>query len=129
MVGPPQGNGSIDVTRGGGEFGQGFYTQDSRSNAMTWVQNRFPQRDQPCVLELSIDDLAYSALRILTLNQRQAQRLTRRLRKAGTVRTHQEGVDVVVGPLNGSAWNNQQKFESATAEGLLNGPTTQRRIV
>jgi hypothetical protein len=50
MAGPP---GTIDVTIGGGEFGQGFYTQDSSANALTWVQHRFPAGQFPCLLELN----------------------------------------------------------------------------
>jgi hypothetical protein len=126
MAGPP---GAIDVTRGGGEFGRGFYTQDSCSNALTWVQNRFPASQMPSLLEIEIDDQEYSQLsdRILTL--RQAIRLTQRIRAAGTANTHIEGVDVVIGPLNGSNWIEQQKFESQDAENLLNGPHTQRRVI
>ena len=48
---PPGTFGTIDVTRGSGEFGRGFYTQDSKSNALTFAQNRFPGQG-PCLLEL-----------------------------------------------------------------------------
>lgn len=126
MTGPP---GTIDVTIGGGEFGQGFYTQDSSANALTWVQHRFPANQLPCLLELSIDDQAFANLSARTLTRRQAIRLTQRLRAAGTVGTHTEGVDVVLGPLNGSNWIAQQKFESQASQILLNGPQTQRRVI
>ncbi len=128
MVGPAGGNGTIDVTRGSGEFGRGFYTQDSKSNALTWVQN-LPAIQHPCVLELDIDNQHYAALAKRNLNRKRAMRLTARLRARGTVGTHLEGVDVVVGPLNGSNWIEQQKFESINAQTLLNGPNTQRRVV
>jgi hypothetical protein len=126
MAGPP---GTISVTAGGGEFGRGFYTQDSKSNALTWAQHRFPAAQQPCILELDMDDQEYGKLAARTLNQRQAARLTQRLRANGTVGTHTEGVDVVVGPLNGSNWTDQQKFESQNSQNLLNGPSTQRRVI
>lgn len=127
MVGPAGGIGAIDVTLGGGEFGRGFYTQDSKSNALTWVQH-LPAVHQPCVLEVEIDDQQYAALIKRILDRKRALRLTARLRAKGTVRTHLEGVDVVIGPLNGSNWIEQQKFESVNAQSLLNGPHTQRRV-
>lgn len=125
MAGPP---GMIDVTRGSGEFGRGFYSQTSKSNALTWAQNRFPMQS-PCLLELEIDDRLYQNLHQRVLNHNEAARLTRRLRRRGTQNTYLEGVDLVVGPLSGSRWIQQQKFESAQSQALLNGPNTQRRVV
>jgi hypothetical protein len=125
MAGPP---GTIDVTRGSGEFGRGFYTQNSKSNALTWAQNRFPGQG-PCLLEVEIDDKEYTNLQIRVLSHKQAARLTQRLRNQGTLTTHVEGVDVVVGPLTGSRWIEQQKFESLNSQTLLNGPKTKTRIV
>jgi len=121
------GQGGIDVTRGSGEFGQGFYAQDSGANALTFVQNKFPMNQRPCVLQLDIGDHQYNGLSKRLLDAKLAARLTRRLRSNGTVATHIEGVDVVVGPL--SQWVEQQKFESAAAQTLLNGPNTQRTVL
>ena len=122
MVGPP---GTIDVTRGGGEFGRGFYTQDSKANALTWVLNC----PQSCVMEVDIDDQEFAALSIRALSHKKAWRLTQRLQANHTKDTYVAGVDAIVGPLNGSRYIDQQKFESATAQTLLNGSKTQRRIV
>lgn len=108
MVGPFGGNGTIDVTRGSGEFGRGFYTQDSKSFALTRGQNR---PGQSCLLELDIGDRVYTALKRRKLDAKKAERLTRRIREKKTVATHVVGVDVVVGPLNGSNWIEQHKFE------------------
>lgn len=63
------------------------------------------------------------------LDAKKATKLTRRIRAKKTVATHVVGIDVVVGPLDGSNWIEQHKFESANAEALLNGPNTQRRVV
>ena len=90
------GSGGIDVTRGSGEFGRGYYTQDSSANALSFVQNRFPANQRPCILQLDIDDTKYNGLSRRILDARQARRLTRRLRSRGTTGTHSEGVDVVV---------------------------------
>jgi hypothetical protein len=125
MAGPP---GTIART-GSGEFGRGFYMQDSNSNALSWVQNRFSQAMQPCVLKVDIADQPYANLGKRILDHKRAKRLTAGLRAHGTTGTHTEGVDVVVGPLNGSNYIQQQKFESLTAETLLNGVQTQRRVI
>jgi hypothetical protein len=121
------GQGSIDVTRGSGEFGKGFYTQTSSSNALTWVQNKFPAGQRPCILQLDVADQQYNGLSKRVLEAKAAARLTRRLRNSSTVARHTEGVDVVTGPL--SQWIEQQKFESTTSQTLLNGPDTQRSVV
>jgi len=121
------GNGGIDVTRGSGEFGRGFYTQDSPANALSFVQNKFPANQRPCILQLDIHDGQYNGLSRRVFDQRRARRLAARLRSNGTTGTHTEGVDVVVGPLN--QWVEQQKFESSTSQNLLNGPDTQRTVV
>lgn len=121
------GNGQINVTIGGGEFGRGFYTQDSGANALSFVQNKFPSTQRPCILQLDMDDQQFAHLSKRILDSRAAKRLERRLRNNHQTATHVENVDVVVGPL--SQWNDQQKFESLASQTLLNGPDTQRRVV
>lgn len=125
MAGPP---GTIDVTRGGGEFGRGFYTQSSRSNALTWAQNRFGAQF-PCVLAVDLEDGIYASLRKRRLSHQQAARLTQQLRRHRKTKTHLVGVDVVVGPLSGSQQIEQQKFESANSQAVLNGPSSKRHVV
>ena len=129
MQGPPGGPGGIDVTRGGGEFGRGFYTQNSISNSLRWVQHRFPVNQRPCVLQLAIDDQVYTALTKLTLTARQARQLTQRLRSQGGGMTHVAGVGVIIGPLQNNVQVEQQKFESVRAQDVLNGHDTQRTVI
>jgi len=128
MVGEPE-RGGIDVALGGGEFGRGFYTQSSKSNALTWAQNHRGEPENACLLEVAIEDEAYARLQIRLLDTKQAKRLTQRIRKRKATRTHVEGVDVVTGPLNGSRRIQQQKFESDNAQVLLNGSQTRRRLI
>src|SRR5438309_1618714 len=109
MAGNP---GKVDVTRGGGEFGRGFYTQKSQANALAWAINRFRPADQPCVLQLVVKDQPYLALSIKLLDVKDAKKLTQILRKKGTTKTYLHGGDAVVGPLNLNAKKEQQKFES-----------------
>src|SRR5213593_3256388 len=68
MVGPPP---TIDVKKGGGEFGQGLYTQTSRVDAYRRGFSIYGH--QRAVLQLEIDLHAYMSLsrKVLTLNQAQ----------------------------------------------------------
>ncbi|GEM_PF-6377631 len=129
MAGLPGGAGTIDVLLGGGEFGRGFYGQDSKANALTWAQNRFGHAQNPSILQLELDDQAFRGLTVRQLTAKQAWKLSQKIYAKGTQKTHREGVDVVVGLLNGSAWVEQQKFESPKAQTLLNGTQTTRTVI
>ncbi len=129
MAGPANGQGAIDVTRGGGEFGRGFYTQKSQANALAWAINRFKPADRPCVLQLDVVDASYLAQNIKLLDLKDARKLTQKLRSNGTTKTYLHGGDIVVGPLNLNAKKEQQKFESSNAQTLVNGPNTARTVI
>lgn len=128
MAGPAGGSGTIDVSRGGGEFGKGFYTQKSRAYAMAWALNRFSPTDHPCALKMEVDDSKYLALDIKLLDLKDARKLSVRLRQQKRTKSHTESKDVVVGPLNFNPKREQQKFESSDAEDLLNGTDTTREV-
>jgi hypothetical protein len=53
------GHGTTDVTRGGGEFGRGFYCHQKEARAWILVLNRY---QQPAVLRLDIEDGLYNGL-------------------------------------------------------------------
>lgn len=117
--------GTIDVTRGGGEFGRGFYTQDSLGRAHLWAQYRFPN---PAVLVLEINNQEYDALDARRLTLDDALRLNQRLRNRRAQATYTTRHDVIVGPLVTKPHVEQQKFQSQAAQNLLNGQKTQRRL-
>src|SRR5688500_15582795 len=77
MMGTPNG-GTIDVTRGGGEFGQGIYTQGSVSNAYRRGYGIYG--NQGAVLVVNIDDAPYHALQLKILTLNAAQMLNARLK-------------------------------------------------
>jgi hypothetical protein len=128
MAGTPA-HGQIDVSRGGGEFGRGFYTQKSQANALAWAINRFRPADQPCVLQCDVQDPLYLALNIKLLDLKDAKKLTQTLRSKGTTSTYLHGGDVVVGPLNLNPKKEQEKFESSKSQVLLNGTDTARTVI
>lgn len=118
--------GTIDVSQGGGEFGRGFYTQSSLANAHRRGYLIHGQSNG-AILILDIGDGDYHALRFWRLSLNQVQQLNARLR--GPARTNYVTAhDVIVGPLVSSPRVEQQKFQSAAAQNLLNGPQTQRTV-
>jgi hypothetical protein len=118
--------GTIDVTRGRGEFGRGFYTQDSIGNAAR--RGDLLYGNHAALLVLTIDDHAYHALTIERLTLNRAQMLQARLRANGIQHSFTTKHDVIVGPLVNQPRIMQQKFQSADAQALLNGPLTQRTV-
>jgi len=124
MTGTPA-VGTINITRGEGEFGRGFYTQRSSANAARRGQSIYGNRS--AVLVLTIDDTAYHALRFKRLTLNMAQMLNARL-TGNTRRTYTTAHDVMVGPLVYQPKTEQQKFQTANARTLLNGTLTQRTV-
>ena len=119
--------GAIDVTIGRGEFGRGFYTQSSLSNAHRRGYSRFGRN--AAVLELNIDDPSYHALGFRRLSLNAAQMLDARLRSSGQTHTYMTNDDVIVGPLVSQPRVQQQKYQTPTAETMLNGNRTQRNVI
>jgi hypothetical protein len=124
MAGTAAAGGTIDVTRGRGEFGSGFYTQDSSGNAARRAQTIYG--NQSAVLILTVDEHAYHALNFRRLTLNMAQKLNAQLRANNTQGSYTTVHDAVVGPLVRQPIIEQQKFQSMHAQVLLNGPLTQR---
>jgi hypothetical protein len=119
--------GTIDITRGGGEFGRGFYTQDSSGNAAR--RGQYVYGNASAVLVLTIDDPSYHALQFRRLTLNAAQMLNAQLRGGNAHHSHTTNDDVIVGPLVHQPRIEQQKFQSLNAQNLLNGTLTQRTVI
>lgn len=119
--------GTIDVTRGRGEFGPGIYTQDSSGNAARRGQTLYGNNSG--VLELEIPDREYNALNFRRLTLNMAQVLNAQLRSSHTQDTYTTAHDAIVGPLVSQPRIEQQKFQTAVAQDLLNGPLTARTVL
>jgi hypothetical protein len=126
MSGLPNPNGTINVAIGGGEFGRGFYTQGSISNAHRRGHGIYGHNG--AVLVLDIDDAHYAALNFQRLSVNGAQQLNARLNGAAR-NTYVTAHDVIVGPLVSATTIEQQKFQSQIAQNLLNGIHTQRSVI
>jgi hypothetical protein len=126
MAGIRAGVGTINVTRGRGEFGRGFYTQDSSGNAARRGQTLYGNKS--AVLVLSIDNHGYHALNLWRLTLNMAQMLNARLRAHNEHQTYTTTHDAIVGPLVYQPRIEQQKFQTGNAQTLLNGPLTSRTV-
>lgn len=118
--------GAIDVTLGGGEFGRGFYTQDSSGNAARRGQTLYGNAS--AVLVLIIGNQAYHSLNQKRLTLNMAQALNARLRGQKATRTYTTSHDAIVGPLVYQPIIEQQKFQTMNAQAVLNGPLTKRTV-
>ena len=128
MEGQPATGGTIDVTHGRGEFGQGFYTQSSSGNAYRRGQSLYGSNNS-AMLVLDIEDVAYHGLSFQRLTLTRARRLDSRLRNDNAQGSYTTSRDVIVGPLVGEPRIEQQKFQTEDAENLLNGMQTRRTVV
>ena len=119
--------GTIDVlTRGSGELGRGFYTQDSIANAFRRAYARWGQ--QGAVLVLTVDDSEYHTLTFKRMTLNSAQKLFAKLRGAKKEKTFATMHDVLEGPLVYQPQIRQQKFQTSKAQDLLNQQYTQRSV-
>lgn len=60
IAGPPQ---AVNISKGGGELGQGFYAGDSLSLAVAWA-NGHHGMGRAKILEIDIDNSSYAGLNI-----------------------------------------------------------------
>lgn len=117
--------GNISVTKGGDEFGRGFYTQKSRANAARWAFTRYPA---PAILEIGIPDHIYDSFHVVCLDLIKARKLVQRLRNTNKTNSYLRKCDVIEGPLAGSPQHIQYKFESDSAQNVLNGSAATREV-
>jgi len=107
----------------------GYYTQSSKSNALTWALRNPRSRTTACILELNIDNTAYNKLKIRILDDKSASKLRQQIRASGMTKTYRANVDVLTGPLQSDPSVEQQKFESPASQALLNSPLTRRNVI
>lgn len=121
--------GRVDVSKGGGELGMGFYTGDYLWVAKSWAKNRFD--DTAAVVSLEIHDDDYFALQPMLLSRTEALAERNRIKSAGTTRTHTFSVNVVWSPIVGTTRvdADQHKFESDTSQNLLNSSAVRKMAI
>ena len=121
--------GAVNVAKGSGEFGVGFYTQRRATDAWHWAYGRWKKKgDTPAVVAVSIEDTDLDALTIKgPLDHKNSDKLRQSAEKAGKSK-YLAGADVVVGTIKDRPAKKQEKFESATAQTLLNSSKVTRSL-
>jgi hypothetical protein len=121
--------GKIDLTKGGGELGCGFYTGDFLWVAKSWAANRFGSNGE--VVSLQVSDMNFFNLKPLLLTRIDALEHSRQIKLRGTTRTHKFNENVVWSPIIGTTRIDaeQYKFESRSSQLLLNSKDVLRKVI
>jgi hypothetical protein len=121
IVGPPSG---IDVTRGGGELGRGFYLGENISLAKAIAVGKHGQ-ENAAVIRFDTDDSAFIRLQVKNLHSRQYVYQTwKNLKKKRICDTYLFNTDVICAPFATIAFSYQYKFESENSQDVLNNNAT-----
>jgi len=113
IVGPPS---NLDVTRGSGEFGVGFYFQKSKGLAGTWAENRYGDKRALVCGTLS-QAMLHDMKKVWTLDHKKSDKLRTRVGKAkATFLSHW---DLIIGTIDRRPRHLQYKFETKHAEIIL----------
>jgi len=116
IIGPPS---NIDVTRGGGELGRGFYLGENVALAAALSRGKFGL--DGVVLKFENDETAYAQLNTRVINRRvNVYEFWRCLINRGLTRQYLYNVDVVCAPFATIDFSIQYKFESQNAQATLN---------
>lgn len=120
----------VDVTCGGGELGRGFYSGEHLHEAKAWAFHRSGDRQQN-VVQFSVPDDQVDVLNFKLLDHEQAGKWRYYIKQNSRTRTYLFAADMVWAPIVGSerATGDQYKWESQTAQSLLNAPVTIKKIV
>lgn len=122
-------NGAVDVNKGGGELGKGFYGGELLWVAKTWAANRNGLNSAVVRWAISDDDYFGLEPHVLTRTEALAHRSS--IKASGATRTHQFNRNVVWSPIVGSTRvdADQHKFEGQVSQDLLNGAKVSRGLV
>lgn len=121
-------NGHIDVAKGGGELGQGFYLGDKLHIAKAWAKNR---HGSEAVIEVNMGEDDFYSFDIECLNQQETVEARENIKKLSQSRSYHFGCDMVWAPIVGGSdiYADQHKWESKNGENFLNGSKVLRRKI
>lgn len=111
--------GKIDVTKGGGEFGQGFYTGNKVHLVSAWAWHKSKRfKQEMAVISYVVNDYAMIDLRITMLTTDQAINIRKRTRNEYRTRNVVfTNSDLVIGPVVGRPFANYLQFVFVGTEG------------
>lgn len=118
---------NIDMTRGGGELGQGFYVGNLAHKAYSWAWHK--HKKEFSVIEFDMDRAEFNKLDTLYLSRESARRKRWFIRTIRKSRNFLFGYDAVWSPVVGRETTNfhQTKFESDKAKTFL--CNTKKKII
>lgn len=122
--------GHVDVSLGGGELGQGFYTGEYLYEAKAWAFHKTGYKGKNVVQFVS-QDSDVLALELKILDRAIASRWRARIRMLGQTSSFSFDCDMVWAPIVGTTHvkGAQCKWESSTSQVLLNGNNTVKTII
>lgn len=111
----------IDVTSGGGELGQGFYTTTEYHVAKAWAKKKFPGNHE--IMEFDICETEFENLNPLLLNKMESMKFRKNIKDGAVQSSYKFDRNAVWGKIVGgssSGEDNQIKFESLCGQNLIN---------
>lgn len=117
--------GRVDISKGGGELGQGFYLGTALHVAKAWAKQMYGCET---VIEFQVDDDDFWNFDILSLNINEALEHRSTIRARGATRSFKFNKDIVWGPIVGGpkVYSDQHKWESLSGESFLNSSSVLR---
>jgi len=109
----------VDVTKGGGELGRGFYVGEN----VSLVAARAKGKDENnfAIIEFNINNSEYVRLNIKNIGRREfVYKQWQSFFKRNITRTYLYGFDVICAPYATFDYSNQHKFESKAGETVIN---------
>ena len=112
-------NEKIDVTKGGGELGRGFYVGENVSLVASRAKGK--NQNDFAVIEFNVDNSEYIRLNIKNIGRRElVYKQWQSFFKRNITRTFLSGFDVICAPYATFDFSNQFKFESKAGEDVIN---------
>lgn len=111
----------IDLTQGGGELGQGFYTTETDFIAFAWAEKRYGPANMR-VLEFSMADDDFYEMNPICLDYAESVAARSMIKRMGTTRTYLFDRHIVWSEIVGvepSVYGSQCKFESQHSVDIL----------
>ena len=118
--------GNVQISRGGGELGKGFYLGTQLHVAKAWAKQ---MHNSQAVVEFCTFEERFFEFDIRVLDYEQAHTARDEIRAKQATRTFTFGNDVVWSPIvvGPEIYCDQQKWESQHGEGCLNSAFVMRR--
>lgn len=112
----------VDVTLGGGELGRGFYVGENP--ALVAARAKGKNKENFAVIEFKVDVSQFIRLDMKIVRRRELLvKQWEKLMRNNTTRSKLYDVDVVCAPYATFEFSNQYKFESESAETVINNAT------